>query len=224
MIFNLVLLSTVLGSTLSVETGELCGVNGADFLNDAFLGQWRVSGQEGCSIGNEQKCYCSPILGDSDPLGPWVWQCNEDATGPVQVPPVPFGPNKNAGKICPATIPVPVGYDPDAPENNGKNPECSVDSPTGQAGDPPCVYDTCCEGGDLTAVCGCVDTTFGAGTVMDGDLQWFCLHSTCDCPSGTTEGECPTSSPTTPAPSASIKAAWSSLTAILSLSAWLILN
>ena len=158
-------------------TGDECGVDGSDFLNDEFTGEWAVSGP-GCTIGTSKQCYCSPILGDADPLGEWVWQCNENETGELDVPLVPFGPA--TGKVCPDTIPVALGFD--AEQNGGKNPACTVDNPTGQAGDPPCVYETCSTGGDLSAVCGCVDLTFGQGDTSEGDLQWFCLHSVCTCP------------------------------------------
>lgn len=151
-----------------VKIGDECGVNGADFLDDSFTGTYRVSGDAGCTIGEETGCYCSPILGDADPLGEWIWQCTSESPDAV-----PFGPAD--GKICPAEMPVPLGFLEDV------NPSCNSSNPTGQAGDPPCSYSDCDSGGNLTAVCGCVDLTFGQGPDEEGDLQWFCLHSTCEC-------------------------------------------
>jgi hypothetical protein len=156
----------------SIEIGDVvCGVDGADFLDDTFAGLWRVSGSPGCAMGSETDCYCSPILGDADPLGPWIWQCNSASSEVL----VPFGPA--TGKVCPSEIPVPLGF------NEAKNPECDTTiNPTGQLDDPPCEYSDCDSGGDFSAVCGCVDLTFGAGEANPGDLQWFCLHATCTCP------------------------------------------
>mmetsp|Transcript_499 Transcript_499/g.823 ORF Transcript_499/g.823 Transcript_499/m.823 type:complete len:207 (+) Transcript_499:50-670(+) len=152
-----------------VKLGDACGVDGADFLDDSFTANFRVSGGPGCSLGADQtNCYCSAVLGDADPLGEWIWQCNS-----VTPEAVPFGPA--SGKICPAEIPVPVGFNEDI------NPSCDSSSPTGQNGDPPCAYSDCETGGDFSAVCGCVDLTFGQGDNDAGDLQWFCLHSNCYC-------------------------------------------
>lgn len=156
-------------ASADVKVGDECGVDGRDFLDDTFTGEYRVSGEPGCSFGDESECFCAPDYGSPQPVGPWVWGCNS-----VNASEVPFGPG--AGKVCPASIPVPVGY------NEATNPPCDNTNPTGQQGDPPCVYNDCDSGGNFSAVCGCVDLSFGVGEDEENDLQWFCLHATCHCP------------------------------------------
>lgn len=160
-------------SAASIKIGDECGVDGRDFLDDAFTGEYRVSGAPGCSIEGGTDCYCAPNYGSTVPVGQWVWGCNS-----VDPSEVPFGPNE--GKVCPSEIPVPVGYNEDG------NPPCDNTNPTGQAGDPPCAYSDCDQGGNFSAVCGCVDLSFGEGEDEPGDRQWFCLHATCHCGDETT--------------------------------------
>lgn len=157
------------GAAAGIKVGDECGVNGRDFLDDAFTGEYRVSGAPGCSIDGETDCYCAPDYGSDQPVGEWVWACN--SVDPTEVP---FGPIGN--EVCPDEIPVPLGY-----MSETGNPRCDATNPTGQAGSPPCAYSDCDTGGDFSAVCGCVDLSFGQGSDEPGDLQWFCLHATCKC-------------------------------------------
>lgn len=154
----------------AVMPGDVCGINGADFLNDDFGGTNLVSGP-GCTLGGSgefSQCFCHPTQ-DGDPFGEWTWQCNAGTVGP----PVLFGPA--AGKECPASIPVPRDYD-------FVRPSCDTSvNPTGQAGDPSCPYHNCDQGGNNSAVCGCVD--LGAFGMGDGQ-KWFCLHSSCSSADG----------------------------------------
>lgn len=170
-----------------IAIGDKCGVDGADFLDDSFTGEFRVAGgtSGGCTIGAETDCYCSPIIGDTDPLGEWIWQCNPPSSSTTDgaALPVPFGPA--AGKTCPSEIPVPFGFD----GGEQQNPLCDIAvHPTGQENDPPCAYSDCAaNGGNQSAVCGCVDETFGQGGDEESNFRWYCLHATCHC--GATEDE-----------------------------------
>jgi len=158
----------IASNSAGIKIGDQCGVDGRDFLDDTFTGEYRVSGAPGCSIEGGTDCYCAPDYGNDQPVGPWVWACNS-----VDPTSVPFGPT--GSKVCPDEIPVPESYSEDT------NPLCNASNPTGQAGDPPCAYFDCDKGGNYSAICGCVDLSFGAGEVEQNDLQWFCLHATCHC-------------------------------------------
>jgi hypothetical protein len=159
-----------------IMIGDTCGVDGSKVLANNFTGDYRVAGAPGCSIDLQTDCYCSPKLGDTDQVGVWIWQCNSqsvDAADPL----VPFGPAIN--KTCPVDIPVPPGY------TNSVKPYCDYGTnPTGQAGNPSCGYSNCERGGDFSAVCGCLDLTFGEGK-EPSDFQWRCLYSTCSCGAAT---------------------------------------
>ncbi len=73
------------------------------------------------------------------------------------------------GKVCPKTIPIPIGEAFSILCNTTLNP-------TGQTlDDPPCYYDECIN--QKSAVCGCVDfSLFGSSGMF-----WGCIHSKCDC-------------------------------------------
>ena len=159
----------VAASAVLVSEGDLCGIHGADFLDDSFGGTNAVAGP-GCTLADgSTNCYCASVK-DGDPLGEWEWHCNTaDETK------VDFGPVE--GKTCPESIPVPKEYDSD------QQPPCDTAlHPTGLAGDPSCGYDDCAEGGDNTAVCGCVDLDLYG--IPGGGKKWFCLHSTCSSDDG----------------------------------------
>ena len=160
------------GASSGVQIGDTCGVNGADFLDATFAGEFRVAGETGCTIDLATGCFCAPKIGDEDQLGEWIWQCNSQSPSQDEQL-VPFGPAP--GKICPSEIPVPVGYEGDI------NPLCNfTQHPTGQEDDPPCGYSDCDQGGNFSAVCGCVDLAFGKGKEAT-DFQWYCLHASCHC-------------------------------------------
>lgn len=152
----------------AVSEGDPCGINGGDFLDDSFGGTNAVSGP-GCTLADgSTDCYCASIKGDENPFGEWVWQCNTPEETKVE-----FGPRE--GKECPAAIPVPKDYD-------FAQPLCDTSiHPTGLAGDPSCPYHDCDEGGDMSAVCGCVDM---AAYQMGEGMAWYCLHSTCSSDDG----------------------------------------
>jgi hypothetical protein len=142
------------------KEGGSCGITSSDFFKPSFGGDYRVAGSEGCTLEDGQEnCLCA-VDYDGDALSPWKWQCNNS---------VVFGPA--TGKVCPASVPLPVGTNDVV--------ECDITvNPTGQSGDQPCAYSDCETGGDSTSICACINTTaYGLG---DG-IQWFCLHSSCSC-------------------------------------------
>ena len=162
--------ATLVVATSAVSEGDLCGIHGADFLDDTFGGTNAVSGP-GCTLADgSTDCYCASVK-DGDPLGEWEWHCNTPDETKVE-----FGPVE--GKTCPASIPVPKDYD-----SSSGQPLCDTAlHPTGLAGDPSCGYDNCAEGGDSTAVCGCVDLDLYG--IPGGGMKWYCLHSTCSSDDG----------------------------------------
>ena len=161
-------------SSLAIKEFDSCGVLSSDFLNDEFLGKYRVAGPEGCALeGNAASdCFCGPEIDGEERLGEWIWQCGKNIT---------FGPV--APKTCPEVVPVPSlmgDLDKEAVDFMREAKELDCDPsihPTGFPGDEVCSYSTCDEGGDFTAVCACVDLSRMG---IEGS-QWHCLHSTCSC-------------------------------------------
>jgi len=164
----LLVIATLLVAASAVSEGDLCGIHGADFLDDSFGGTNAVAGP-GCTLADgSTDCYCASVK-DGDPLGEWEWHCNTADEAKVE-----FGPVET--KTCPESIPVPKDYDSD-------QPLCDTAlHPTGLAGDPSCGYDDCAEGGDSSAVCGCVDLDLYG--IPGGGKKWYCLHSTCSSDDG----------------------------------------
>lgn len=162
------ILATLFVASSAASEGDLCGIHGADFLDVSFGGTNAVSGP-GCTLADgSTSCYCSSVK-DGDPLGEWEWHCNTPDESKVE-----FGPVGR--KTCPESIPIPKGYASD-------QPLCDTAlHPTGLAGDPSCGYDNCAEGGDDTAVCGCVDLDLYG--IPAGGMKWYCLHSTCSSDDG----------------------------------------
>jgi hypothetical protein len=171
----------------SFLSGDSCGVTSKDFLNYDYQSDYLVSGQEGCNLGQDTRCFCAPDLADGESLSEWKWQCNDSVT---------FGPNVTAGKVCPESIPVSKGLgDLDVVLNrrdlqqNSTQQRASCDTavnPTGRPGDEVCPYSSCDEGGDHSAICACIDLSkYGLG---DG-MEWICMHATCSCGDEENEGE-----------------------------------
>lgn len=188
------------------KEGDSCGVYSANFTNDIFLGEYLVAGDKGCTLADgKEYCYCAPDLDDKNRLSPWKWQCNETKADF-------FGP-KN-GKKCPIELPLPIPdgfvsptvkglvvsddlsvYRDMTLEDQLNNPVACDPAihPTGRPGDEVCSYSTCDDGGDFSAICGCVDLSRYPGK-EDMGTQWFCLKSTCSCgeedtPSSSTGGD-----------------------------------
>mmetsp|Transcript_15343 Transcript_15343/g.33373 ORF Transcript_15343/g.33373 Transcript_15343/m.33373 type:complete len:310 (+) Transcript_15343:94-1023(+) len=184
-LFILGFTSKTLPASADVQEGQICGIYGADFLDESFLGEAAVAGPA-CALNSDgyivpassaggnpggNYCFCSHAR-DDESLGEWVWLCNRPGAGGEVVP---FGPAP--GKTCPDVMPdMPGGADSD------NRPDCDLSlHPTGvDETDPACPYNTCDgSGGGTTAVCGCVDmNAYGFG--VDA-TKWFCLHSTCEC-------------------------------------------
>ncbi len=65
----------------STHEGDGCDIDGGDFLDNRFMGDWLVAGHPGCTLFDsynekQKNCLCHPVLGDGDPLSEWAWQCN----------------------------------------------------------------------------------------------------------------------------------------------------
>lgn len=152
-----ILLLAVLASQSNadhVAVGDDCGITGQSALDPDFVGDARIYGPPGCTIGNETGCYCSPKLDGVDDASSWLWQCGDA---------VIFGPS--AGQECPAALP---------------SGECNATiDPTGLAGDPGCYYSDCDSAATFSSVCGCIDLALA--NQGEGN-KWFCLNSTCACP------------------------------------------
>ena len=168
------------------QDGDVCGVIGSDFMNDDFSGDFLVAGAKGCTFGDLQEgCYCAPDFVDKVSMSEWKWQCGET---------VKFGPAE--GKVCPDTVPLAKGLPGifvvprrslDSAEvgaaGNGDDVwqpiECDLSiHPSGRPGDEVCPYSDCDEGGNNSAICGCVELSkYGMGVGQ----RWFCMHSTCSC-------------------------------------------
>eukprot|EP00978_Attheya_sp_CCMP212_P014633 scaffold37399_cov54-Attheya_sp.AAC.2 len=175
--------SRLIASEGKFQDGDSCGVESSDFVNDFFAGEYRVAGTSGCNLGladdvtrlgddlTQTGCFCAPDFDDQDSLSAWKWQCNNS---------VNFGPV--APKVCPATIPIGTknGVDIELSRRAAENTLACDSSihPTGRPGDEVCPYSDCDQGGDFSAICGCVDL---ARTGMGQGEQWFCLQSTCSC-------------------------------------------
>jgi hypothetical protein len=145
------------------KEGDSCEINGADYMDYNFTGQYTVAG-EGCSLENNTKtnCLCSIDYTDENQQGLFIWQC----FGAVK-----FGPKE--GKICPDTVPVvkQTGVKPiDFSESQlGVAVPCNSSHPVGYNDDYACGYSECESGGSYSALCGCVEK------------EWICLHSKCNC-------------------------------------------
>lgn len=57
---------------------EKCGIHGIDFQNLSFVGESPVAGY-GCDLVGGRSCLCHHVVGDNDPISPWLWQCRIDA-------------------------------------------------------------------------------------------------------------------------------------------------
>jgi hypothetical protein len=145
------------------KEGDSCEINGADYMDYNFTGQYTVAGK-GCSLENNTKtnCLCSIDYTDGTDKSPFIWQC----FGAVK-----FGPIE--GKICPKTVPVvkQTGVkEIDFSESQLDVPvPCNSSHPTGYGGDDACGYSECETGGSYSAICGCTGK------------YWICLHSKCNC-------------------------------------------
>lgn len=153
--------------------GDLCGVEGSNFLNESFVGSIAVAGK-GCASANNTNCLCAPDFDYPDSSSEFTFQCN----GKVK-----FGP-KN-GKVCPTKVPVirrvGVGSIDFSEALVGVTVPCDTSiHPTGRPGDENCGYSECESGGSFSAICGCVDLGNRDGNTTGG-MQWVCLHSTCRC-------------------------------------------
>jgi hypothetical protein len=174
MLKNIIAFLFIAGVNSAVlQQGELCGVEGSDFLSDNFTGSVAVAGK-GCVSANNTNCLCAPNFDDSESLSGFIWQCN----GKVE-----FGPKNN--KVCPPKVPVikRVGVDSIdfSEEMLGVSVPCNTTiNPTGYPGDESCGYSECESGGSFSAICGCVDLGNRSETDQTG-MQWICLHSTCGC-------------------------------------------
>jgi hypothetical protein len=159
----LLLMNSDVAHGVVFQEGDSCEINGADYLDYNFTGQYTVAG-EGCSLENNTKtnCLCSIDYTDGTDKSPFIWQC----FGAVK-----FGPKE--GKICPKTVPVvkQTGVKPiDFSESQlGVAVPCNSSHPTGYLDDYACGYSECETGGSYSALCGC------AGE------YWICLHSKCNC-------------------------------------------
>lgn len=194
------------------KDGDSCGVMSADFLNPLFEGSYLVAGEAGCTLeSGDSGCHCAPDFADGQSLSEWKWQCNNTVT---------FGPAE--GKVCPATVPVEPGFAEDLdgePKNIGSEPVfCNTTiHPTGHPGNEVCGYSTCDEGGNTSAICGCVDLE--ARGIGEGQ-QWFCLHATCDCMADVEEEQPPMEDTTSSAPVASTAFALAASAMFLAMMNW----
>jgi hypothetical protein len=165
----------LIGSTCDgLQQGDLCGIEGSNFLDDNFTGTITVAG-EGCVSANNANCLCAPNFDDPASLSGFTFQCNGK---------VSFGPQN--GKVCPEKVPVikRVGVDSiDFTEDLvGAVIPCNTSiHPMGYPGDEVCGYSECESGGSFSAICGCVDLGTRGDTGMSIGMQWICMHSTCGC-------------------------------------------
>mmetsp|Transcript_6739 Transcript_6739/g.8808 ORF Transcript_6739/g.8808 Transcript_6739/m.8808 type:complete len:222 (-) Transcript_6739:1322-1987(-) len=160
---------------LPFAEGDACNVQSSQFFDDSFQGEYLFAGDAGCTLGEKTGCYCAPDFDDETNLSGWKWQCNKS---------VKFGPVE--GKVCPTTIPLAkdeisadilLSYRAGNIEDNPIACDLSI-HPTGRQGDEACSYSTCDEGGDMSAICGCVDL---AKYKLGEGQQWYCMQSTCSC-------------------------------------------
>ncbi len=183
------ILATFTTNVSSFQNGDTCGVTSAKFLNYDYRSDFMVAGEAGCTLGDNNECFCAPNLADGESLSEWQWQCN----GVVN-----FGPASS--KTCPDMVPVPKGLGLLESVRN-RNRERSLEAekvaigaesqqekmsvacdtaihPTGRPGDEVCPYSDCDEGGNHSAICACVDLgKYGIGVGM----EWVCMHATCSC-------------------------------------------
>jgi hypothetical protein len=168
-----ILASSLLAAEGTFQNGDSCGVKSSDFVNDYFAGKFLVAGTSGCNLSDDETgCFCAPDFDDQDPLSEWKWQCNDS---------VDFGPVD--GKVCPDTMPIPkesLPFEIEVSRSAAENTLACDTSvhPTGRPGDEVCPYSDCDQGGDTSAICGCVNL---ANYGMGEGQQWFCLQSTCSC-------------------------------------------
>lgn len=190
----LIALAAIFGSASAshppIKEFDSCGVLSSNFLNDSFEGKYRVAGNPGgCALegSEEANCFCGPEIDGEERLSEWIWQCGDN---------ISFGPVE--GKTCPAKVPVPSAALSDvdvefiATMRSSQELNCDQNlHPTGFPGDEVCSYSDCEDGGDLSAVCACVDmSAYG----LEGPPQWHCLHSTCNCGDNHDSGDAPSSS------------------------------
>ena len=61
----------------NINEHSVCGIHGSDFTNTSFVGTAPVAGN-GCILGNRVGCLCKPVLGNSEYVEDWTWQCKGD--------------------------------------------------------------------------------------------------------------------------------------------------
>jgi hypothetical protein len=140
-----------------VAVGEFCNITGQLAVVTGFVGNARVGGLPGCTIGNETDCYCAPQIDGVSDASEWLWQCGDDVH-------ILLGPYE--GKQCPDTLP--------------SSGECDATIyPSGAPGDPGCGYSDCGGAATFSSMCGCIDlAVIGQGE----GVSWYCFNSTCYCP------------------------------------------
>jgi hypothetical protein len=166
-VFQLLLNHLNVAHGAAFKEGDFCDVDGADYLDYNFTGEYAVA-VEGCLLENNTKtnCLCSGDYSDEDNQGLFIWQCNGMAK---------FGPK--VGKTCPDTVPLvkKTGVDADNFSESESSTTVACNStihPGGYNDDYACGYSECETGGSYSAICGCIEE------------KWICLHSECKCGEG----------------------------------------
>ena len=160
----------VLVHSTGTQEYDLCGVDGEKILEYDYIVDHNVAG-DGCTLGNKTNCICAMDYEDqSAPLPPFKWLCGT----------VEFGPKGN--KTCPTTIPIVKSIGSNSSNGTEVMVECNTTlHPKGYPGDEGCGYSECENGGDYSALCGCVDFSEHDFNTTEG-MQWICLYSACNCP------------------------------------------